>query len=741
MDAALIRRLSGGFVPVAALFVLLIASLYLMGRAIQNSEEFADLYVWLFAVNVLELILLLYLIGANMMRLVRQYRAGATGSRLTVRLVAMFVLLAVVPVSIVYYFSLDFLRRGIDSWFDVRVEKALDDALELSRTVLDGRMRDLLRQAEAMAQELAHVPTEQAAAMLNELSDDNETGELSLLTVNGRIIASSGGLTTKVLPAYPNEAIMLQIRQGVTYVGLDDVAGFGLNIRVVVPLAGAEGRLLQALYPMPERVAALADNVQSTYSRYEQLVYLREPLKFSFTITLSLVLLLSLLTAVWVAFYAARRLVAPIRTLAIGTRAVASGDYDRRLPMAGNDEFGQLVQSFNDMTGRLALARDEASRSQQQVEGQRAYLEAVLGRLSSGVLVLDAGQQLRTANAAAGLILGVELAPLLGRQLKVLSVAHPHLGVFAEELADHLADADQEWREEITLFGAAGRQVLMCGGTSLPMMDGDGPGYVVVFENITALIQAQRDAAWAEMARRLAHEIKNPLTPIQLSAERLRHKYLKQMNPDESQLLDRCTHTIIQQVEAMQEMVKAFSEYARTPKLERRSLDLNRLIGEVLDLYHGHSPVEFNLDLDQSLPPVEVDPGRFRQLLHNLLKNAIEALAGRPTGRIMITTRRVEEAGFPLLELRVADNGPGFSGELQGQVFEPYVTTKLKGSGLGLAIVKKIVEEHGGMITAENAEGACIVVRLPLEGVVEKGAIARNKQPAATTRRVGRDQG
>jgi len=712
----MIKRLSAGVAPIVLLFGLLLVSLYLMGRATQNSEEFGRLYVSLLAINVALLVLVVVLIGANMAKLWRQYRNRATGVRLTMRLIVMFVAIAMVPVSMVYWFSLDFINRGIDSWFDVRLEKAMEDSLELSRTVLDSRMRDMLRRTEAMTARLRYAPDDRVLSLLGELSNDGEVGELTLLTVNGKILASSSTDSSRVLPIYPAESIMLQLRQGVTYVGLDQISGLGLNVRVVAPVAGPGGRILQALYPVPERLAVLTDNVQSSYARYDRLRYLRGGLKHSFALTLSLVLLLSFLTAVWAAFYAARRLVAPIRTLAIGTRAVARGDYNRRLPLPSNDEFGVLVQSFNEMTGKIALAREEARHSQQQAENQRAYLEAVLGRLSSGVLALDSRQVLRTANAAASHILGVEMGEMIGRPLSALAESHNHLEQFVKALTVPLEGGEQEWREEITLFGAGGRQVLICGGASLPGIGEAGAGHVVVFEEVTALIQAQRDAAWGEMARRLAHEIKNPLTPIRLSAERLRHKYLKTMPPAEADLLDRATHTIIQQVEAMQEMVKAFSEYARTPKLERRALDLNGLIGEVLDLYRDHVPVQWVLELETGLPAVEADAGRFRQLLHNLFKNALDALADQADGRVTIVTRSVEESGFPFVELRVSDNGPGFPPELLDRLFEPYVTTKPKGTGLGLAIVKKIVEEHGGMIVAENGNGgACMVIRLPLE--------------------------
>jgi len=726
------RRFTWGAAPIVLLGSLLLVSLYLMGRATQNSEEFGRLYVTLLAVNVALLILLVGLIGANMLRLWRQYRNRATGVRLTLRLVVMFVVLSIVPVSVVYWFSLDFIRRGIDSWFDVHFEQALEDSLELSRTVLDSRMKDLLRRTEDMTTALAPVPDTQALATLGDLDQGGDAAELTLMTVNGKFIASGDADPNRLLPSFPDNAVLLQLRQGAPYVGLDQISGLGLNIRVVVPVPGPGGRILQALYPVPERLAVLTANVQSTYARYDRLRYLRGWLKFSFALTLSLVLLLSLLAAVWAAFYAARRLVAPIRTLAIGTRAVASGDYSRRLPLPSHDEFGVLVQSFNDMTRKIALAQEEARRSQQQVEEQRAYLEAVLERLSSGVLVFNERRVLRSVNAAAGQILGVDLSQVIGRPLNQMMDGHGHLQQFVQALTVPLDDGDREWREEVTLFGAAGRQVLICGGASLPGGEEAGPGYVVVFEDVTALIQAQRDAAWAEMARRLAHEIKNPLTPIRLSAERLRHKYLKTMAPAEAELLDRSTHTIVQQVEAMQEMVKAFSDYARTPKLERRPLDLNALIREVLDLYRDHAPAQWRLALEEGLPAVELDSGRFRQLLHNLFKNALEALAEQRDALISVSTRHIEESGFLFVELRVDDNGPGFPPELLGTLFEPYVTTKPKGTGLGLAIVKKIVEEHGGMIMAENgARGASVVIRLPLDVTTQKGEPESGQQPEA----------
>ncbi len=724
MATGFLRRLGNSVVPVLVLFLLLVFSLYLMSAATENSERFGRIYLTLLFINIMALILLLALIGANLVRLVRQYRSGATGSRLTLRLMVVFVVIAMGPVSVVYYFSLQFIERGIDSWFDVHIEEAFDDALALSRDSLDERKREYLRRTQAIADEISLLPDDQVALLLDDLRARHEADELTLLANLERIIASSSSDPTRLLPDLPGDEILRRVLQDSDYIGIDALGERGLHMRVVMALPGTDPaagrRILSALYPISPQVQALANNVQQAYQRYQQLTYLRTPLKFSFILTLSLVLLTTLLFAVWAAFFSARRLVAPIRVLAMGTRAVAGGDYERRLPQHSGDELGFLVKSFNEMTEKIARARAEVERSQRQAESERAYLRAVLGRLSSGVLTLDRNHVIHTVNAAAGQILGVDLKRYVGRPLAEVGDANRYLGHFVEALKRQL-ESGREWRQEISLFGAGGRQVLMCRGTTLPAEGGRPAGYVIVVEDITALMQAQRDAAWGEVARRLAHEIKNPLTPIRLSAERLRHKYLGRMNPEDAEVLKRSTHTIVQQVEVMKEMVKAFSEYARTPRLELRRCDLNALISEVLDLYRvddrgDGEALRICTDLAPDLPLIKIDSGRIRQLLHNLIKNAQEA-AEQGACQLTISTRRVQDGGLEMIELQVRDNGPGIPEELMGRFFEPYVTTKPKGSGLGLAVVKKIVEEHGGMIRAENPPegGAAIIVRLPLE--------------------------
>lgn len=702
-----------------ALSILLLISLALLTAATENSDRFGKLYDWLLLINSLALFVLLALIGGNLRRLIRQRRGGQVGSRLTVRLVGVFVILSVIPVSVVYYFSMQFLRNGIDSWYSVNVQKALDDALSLSQTSLDLRMRELLKRVQSAAQQLGDVPDSLVALPLGDLRAQMQASELTLLSPNGRVIATSNQDPANILPHRPEEDIMLQVRQGHPYVGLDPIENAGLNVRVVVPAVGSSSplgeRILQALFPVSPRLSRLADSVQSTYANYKELLYLRKPLKDSFILTLSLILLLSLLFAVWSAFYLARRLVAPIRDLAEGTQAVAEGEYGMQLPPSGGDDLGFLVRSFNDMSRRVAEARDTAKRSQVQIESQRAYLEAVLSRLSTGVLALDLEGRLRTYNQAAADILAAPLNEGIGKRLDSLATRHGHLREFAQTVAARLRGGEPEWREELAISVPLGRRILMCSGAVLPGGHGTG-GHVIVFDDVTTLVQAQRDAAWGEVARRLAHEIKNPLTPIQLSAERLQHKYLNRMDGRDAEVLERATRTIIQQVEAMKDMVNAFSEYARPPKLELQAVDLNDLVLELAELYKTNpQEAEFTLQLEEGLPNIQADMGRMRQLLHNLIKNALEACAELERARIEIVTARETRFQQPYVLLSVRDNGRGFAHHMFDRLFEPYVTTKVKGTGLGLAIVKKIVEEHNGSIVAENTDGggACVTVRLP----------------------------
>ena len=708
-----------GILPMLVLFAVLLVSLSLMSSATHNSERFGEMYSWVLLANAAGLVVLGALVVANIIWLFSQQRKQAAGAKLTRRLVIMFVLMSVVPVSVVYYFSLQFLQRGIDTWFDVRIEQALEDSLDLSRAALDVRLRDVLRLTERMAEEVADSPSATLSLNIYDIRVRSGAAELTLLGSDGRIIASSTSEITDIVPNQPSSDMLQAMRGGGSYIGLDPIGDTGLYARALVPVqsgrSDSEVYTLQALFSVSERLSVLAESVQSAFARYKELAYLRKPLKFSYMLTLSVILVLSLLAAIWAAFQSARRLVAPVSDMAEATRAVAEGDYSRRLPVASDDELGFLVRSFNDMTRRLAKARDQARRSRQQVEGQRTYLEAVLANLSSGVMSLDAAGVVRAVNSAANQNLGVDIKAWLGRPLADVGGDHAFLLPFIDVINRNRIKGRHLWQAEVSLFGASGRQVLMCRGTTLTGVGSRSGGQVIVFDDVTALIQVQRDAAWGEVARRLAHEIKNPLTPIQLSAERLRRRYLKQMEGGDVEVLDRATTTIVNQVEAMKKMVNAFSEYARVPQVKLEPLDLNQLVREVLDLYRGSggdSVIEDRLEARPSV--IGGDGGRIRQLLHNLLKNALEALGGKAGASVVISTKSGEEAGGSYVELCVDDNGPGFRADELDSIFEPYVSSKPKGRGLGLAIVKRIVEEHNGMIAAETspAGGARIRIRL-----------------------------
>lgn len=734
------RRYRQGALGVLLLLGTLLAALHMMSGAVQNSAELTEWFMPLLVVSVAGLIVLVVLIGVNLIRLLRDYRRQVAGSRLAVRLVIVFTLLAVVPASLVFHYSLQFLLRGIDSWYDVQIDNAMEDALALSQASLGLHKRELLRFTQRA---VGRLEDSSRAALALSLGDIRETGgavEMSLLDTSGRLVASSNANPASLIPDRPDSAILQQVRSGNDYAGITPWGDAGqLHIRVVARDPTGRDLMLQAIYPTSSNISDLTERVQASYAAYRERAYLRESIKFSFALTLSLALLTALFFAAWAAFWTARRLVAPVRDIAEGTRAVAAGDYDKQLPMPrARDELAFLVASFNAMTRRIAQARNEAERSQRQLEAQRTYLQTVLGGLSSGVMALDASGHVTTANPAAGQILALERSVMEGQPLPVLAQLNPALEPFVDAIAQGLDDRGVDWRGEVTLYGPGGRQVLLCRRAPLQLDDPQGPGQVLVFDDITTLIRAQRDAAWGEVARRLAHEIKNPLTPIQLSAERLRHKCLGRLDDDLARVLDRATHTIIQQVEAMKTMVNAFSDYAKPSQMHTEALLLDQLVDDVLDLYQG-LPVPLRLHPDAADVRVDADPIRLRQVVHNLVKNAQEAVANHPDGHVDIHTGSGHKNDCQYAEIRVVDNGPGFDPEQLDRVFEPYVTSKEKGTGLGLAIVKKIIDEHGGMIWAQNPPGggAMLVIRLPaLSDTSSRAAcdrLSRNKTTRSHT--------
>ncbi len=698
----------------AGLGVLL---LYLLSRASGNTAGGGADYTLLLALNILMAVLLIVLIGIQLWKLYQQMRRGVMGSRLSLRLLGAFALMAIIPGMLVYAVSVNFLTRSIESWFNVKVEAALDSGLRLGQSTLDIMLDDLEEKSQNIALGLAYQPGSTHFALLNDLREKSGVQDAVLLTMQGRILAFSSDDPSSFLPEMPTLAQLRQARNHV-YGTIEPIPDKGLYLRVLAPVAmqdmAGETRILQLLQPVPRVLSLAAESVQEVYQDYQELSFSRESLKQVFSLTLTLVLMLAMLSAVAIALVLSRRLSAPLGVLAEGTRAIARGDYSTMLPAHGKDELGILVQSFNSMTRQLGEATLAAERNRNRVEAARGYLETILAHLSSGVLALDEQARLRTYNLAANSILGVNLADLVNQPLSRLAEQQPALEPFVTTVLQHFhedqAELQTELKAQLEISGANGKQIILLRGTKLP---NGTDGYVVVFDDMTTMVQAQRDAAWGEVARRLAHEIKNPLTPIQLSAERLERKLASKLNEEDAGLLSRATNTIVSQVGAMKTMVNEFSEYARAPALNLSEVDINRLIEDVMALYEP-ARIAIEVKLSKTKALVQGDVTMLRQVLHNLLQNAQDALEGKDQPAIVLSTSSHGEN----IHLTVSDNGDGFPPEMMARVFEPYITTKRHGTGLGLAIVKKIVDEHKGTIRIENGEhgGASVTIILPVAG-------------------------
>ena len=707
-----------GFALTLALSIVLLVASILLSQSAKNDDLFGDHYVALIVLNVAGIAILAILTFFQIRRLVIQFRNRTLGSRLTLHFIGTFVILAVVPLAMVYYFSVQFLNRSIDSWFGVQIEQALDDALLLGRSTLEATKLDVIQQARKTARLIETTTSSfQLYNLLDRLREAGEFEEMSLHSASGRILASSSKMAISLVPDAPDKQVLGKVRRDRIFAEFEPTQDSGLILRVAIPVPGlgvsTPARVLQVLHRLPLRYSRLGESVESASTEYEKLKYLRGPLTVSFVLMLTLITVMTLLIALWASIVLVQRLVAPLRDLAEGTQAVARGDYNKQLPVQSGDELGVLVDSFNRMTREIGNTQQVALESQQSAEAEHAYLNTVLTHLSAGVLSFDGQQHLRTYNAAAQRILEANLENFIGTGINPLRDALPGAATLLDAVGKGMRQQTKEWQREISVTGANGRYVLICSGTRLDTESVD-PGYVVVFEDATELLKAQRDAAWGEVARRLAHEIKNPLTPIQLSAERIRNKYLSSVDPEQREILDRSTRTIVQQVEAMKTMVNAFTEYAQPAPLQLLLIDINQLVTDTVEFFRsGVTPIKLLTDLDTKLGQTRADPNALRQVLNNLVINAQDALEG-DSGEVTISTRLNESAQG--ISLTIHDNGPGFDPQAIDRIFEPYVTSKEKGSGLGLAICRRIVEEHGGNIRATNLSngGAAVIISLPL---------------------------
>jgi nitrogen fixation/metabolism regulation signal transduction histidine kinase len=736
--------------------------LFLLASASGNTAFFERHYPLLLQINAALAVVLAALVTWLVVRLWRRHRRGEFGSRLLARFALAFALLGVVPGALVYLVSVQFLGRSIESWFDVRVERALDSGLAVGRAVLDNLKAEVSSKARQMATELADTPPAARAAALNRLREQAGIAEALLLSGSGQLIAASATQLIELVPDLPSAAQLRTARGQRIYASIEGEGGAaephsGLRVRVLVPLplptpsaaassgllaleplgrglresgresgerrglpmgSGADQVLLQVIQPVPASIAANAEALTSGYREYQELSLARSGLARIYTVTLTLTLLLAIFGAVAVAVLLSSSMTAPLLQLAEGTRKVAEGDYRPVQEFRGNDELNLLTQSFNAMTRQLTDARDAVESRSRELEHAKAFLERVLANLSAGVLVLDQHLRLVSANYGAARILG---APVAERRGEPLAALEPALAAAVEAAAAEPAAAglaQDVWQQQVEIKRSPDPLLLLVRGSRLPL--DDGPGTVLVFDDITQVISAQRALAWGEVARRLAHEIKNPLTPIQLAAERLEMKLADRLQPADADVLRRGSSTIVNQVAAMKRMVDDFRDYARVPPARLAPLDLNALVAEVAALY-GHGSPQLGLELAPGLPHIEGDATQLRQVIHNLLSNASEAMAGRPGARVRVTTSaitRTEDGSVRAVRFRVEDNGPGFAANILRRAFEPYVTTKPSGTGLGLAMVKKIVDEHGARIELANLA--------PEQGVGGAGGAAVN---------------
>ena len=743
--------------------------LFLLASASDNSGFFDRYYSWLLGLNATIAFLLLILVVVALGRLYSRYKAGRFGSRLMARLVLLFAGIGILPGLIIFMVSVQFVSHSIESWFDVKIEAALQSGLNLGHAALDESLAELTAKGQTVAATLSGQDDTGAQMTLSQLVSDTEGMQSALLLdASGKLVASASEDRRADLTAdLPNAQMVRQAAMPGGYAraeggieldfrenaanganesnALDAATSLRLRAVLAVPEPpGASPRYLQLMQTVPVNLASNAEVLRSAFSEYQQRSVARDGLRRMYIETLTLTLLLAIFGAIGSAVLIAGNLAQPLLVLAEGTQAVAEGDLSPRPIVETSDELGTLTQSFNAMTGQLFEARSAVERNRAALQSAKAHLESVLANMSAGVLVLDAEGTVVNSNEAACRILQMEQCHLNGPLSKIEGLetfAAAVTRAFSAQSAQSAAGTARQrthWQQQIEIprrsgggsansggSGAADDHdtTLLARGSRLPV--GVGSGFIVVFDDISDVISAQRSVAWGEVARRLAHEIKNPLTPIQLSAERLQMKLEDKLEAPDAALLARATTTIVNQVDAMKRMVDDFRDYARTPPAVLEPLDLNALIEEILTLYLAEDASDIiHASLAPQLPKVMGDPTQLRQVIHNLLQNAQDALIDRgpeaAAPRIDVATEIIRYTGADgtageAVRLAILDNGPGFSPKILARAFEPYVTSKARGTGLGLPMVKKIIDEHGGRIDIQNrpdGSGASVFILL-----------------------------
>ena len=734
-------------VLVSTVGVTAVLLLVLLAAASANTEFFDRYYGWLYAANIAVALIFMLIVTVLVGIIILRLRRGKFGTRLLAKLAFFFALVGVVPGGIIYVVSYQFVSRSIESWFDVNVETALTSGLNLGRGMLDASLSDLQTKARLMAEQIASADAPGTTLTLLRLRDQfsvqdativEPTRSMSGATRDMYVVAQASSNYSTLVPSDLPTQMMIDQARGRGYAAIEgevdgDPAAHGpkgaLRLRVVTRIPDSNAALLQPVerflqltQPVSPTLARNADAVQRAYREYQEKSLGRTGLRKMYIGTLTLALFLATFIAMMIALALGNQLARPLFLLAQGTKEVTEGDYTPKREIKSRDELGFLTQSFNAMTRQLSEARAAVENNRIALEHSKAYLESILANLTAGVFVFDRQFRLTTANRGAERIFRQQFQAMLGSALDRIGVLAEFGAMVRKAFADREAasrDGDDRghWQQQFSVEvpGETDPLTLLVRGARLfaategDVADVQTSGYVVVFDDISDVISAQRSIAWGEVARRLAHEIKNPLTPIQLSAERLQMKLTDKLSPSDADVLKRGATTIVNQVAAMKQMVDNFRDYARTPPAVLANLQLNDLVSEVMTLYgieEGKSAIAVEL---AELPVIRGDATQLRQVIHNLLQNAQDAVAEIAEPRVLLETRTVEY-GDPDAEgkvriavrLTVTDNGPGFPARILTRAFEPYVTTKAKGTGLGLAMVKKIVDEHGARIDIRN---------------------------------------
>lgn len=744
-------------VSAAALTAIGLVMMFLLAQATNNRALYERNYARLFGINVVVAALLMLVIGWVAFRLVRRLRQGKFGSRLLIKLAAIFALVGVVPGMLIYVVSYNFMSRSIESWFDVKVEGALDAGLNLGRATLDSLSDDLAAKARAASAQLADVPDAGAGLVLERIRDQLGATDVMLWTGSGQLIAGAGASRFQINPERPTPQQFRQARtdRAVARIeGLDEAAApvpgappppAAVHALTLVQRPGfdfgTEPRFLQVTRPLPPAVVANALAVQEANREYQERALAREGLRRMYIGTLTLCLFLAVFGAVLLAVLFGNQLARPLLVLADGVRQVAGGDLRPTTVWQSRDELGGLTRSFAVMTQQLADARGAVEKTMGELDAARGNLQTILDNLTSGVIVLDAAGVVLSTNPGATRVLRAPLAAFEGQALAAVpglaDFAHAVQQQFDEFAVEHAQHGLDHWQHAFELHPAGntlGQDAIniVARGAGLP-----GAARLLVFDDISEIVSAQRAQAWGEVARRLAHEIKNPLTPIQLSAERLEMKLAGKVDAPEQAILTKSVKTIVDQVDAMKRLVNEFRDYARLPAADLKPVDLNVLVADVLHLYEAEdAAVPVRADLDPRCPPIRGDAQQLRQVIHNLLQNAQDAteVARRdnlPGGEVVVRTR-LGDSG-QRVRLTVQDSGHGFAENILKRAFEPYVTTKAKGTGLGLAVVKKIADEHGARIELSNRvlEGAVVGAQVSLSFALAAARPANTAPPEA----------